>query len=331
MQTPADFSAHIAESRAKHIAPAIGAVWVANDGTLPTAMHGALPSLSMPHWHIGSCTKAMTATVFGRLVDRGLIGFETPLGDVLPERADQMTRAFRTMPMHAFLTHSSGIARDPAPSTFRALRRSNASATAQRLFLVADALKEQPKPDRGYSNLGYILLGAVIERVTGQSWEAALTRDVMIPLGIARFGFGPPNPLHLTGHRRLGKIWWPERGDNPQAYGPAGRVNLALVEWGRFLRAHFAGSPMLSPSTRERLHRPAKNGFAMGWLSRSYNGKRMLLHTGSNTAWFAQATLFPEQQVGIGVVCNAFDASVERAVGDLSTELIDRASGRTRS
>lgn len=326
MQTPADFSALVAESRAKHIAPAIGAVWAGADGTVATAMHGNLPSLAMPRWHIGSCTKAMTATVFGRLVDRGLIEFDTTLGEVFPERVDQMARAFRTMPMHAFLSHSSGIARDPAASTFRALRRSTASPRAQRLFLVAEALREQPKPERGYSNLGYILLGAVIERVTGQSWEAALTRDVMIPLGIARFGFGPPDPAHLIGHKRVGKIWWPVRSDNPEAYGPAGRINLALVEWGRFLRAHFAGSSLLSETTRQRLHRPAQNGFAMGWLSKTHNDKRVLVHTGSNTAWFAQATIFPDQRAGLGIACNAFDPSVERAVGDLSADLIDRAS-----
>ncbi len=329
MLMPADFSAYVAESRAKHIAPAIGAVWIGADGTLPLALHGALPPAAGPQWHIGSCTKAMTATVFGRLVDRGLISFDTTLAEALPPLADRMAGAYRDIPMHALLTHSSGIARDPAQSTFRALRRSTAPAAAQRLFLVEAALKEPPDLKQGYSNIGYITLGAVIERISNRSWEATLTREVMIPLGIARFGFGPPGLSQMSGHRRIKSVWHEERVDNPVAYGPAGRVHLALEEWGRFLRAHARPSIVLSEATRQRLHTPAKNGFAMGWLATHRRGRRVLLHTGSNTAWFAQATLLPDQGVGLGIVCNAFDPKIERAVGDLSRDLIDRAFSAT--
>ena len=327
METPPNFSARIAESRAKHIAPAIGAVWVGRDGTLPIAMHGALPSTGTPHWHIGSCTKAMTASIIGRLVDQGRIRFETTLAEALPELINRMAPAFRDTPLSAVLTHSAGIIRDPADSTFRALRRSTASASAQRLFLAGEALQSPPQTNRGYSNLGYIITGAIIEKITGRTWEAALSREVMIPLGIARFGFGVPGPSHPVGHHRLDDTWQQNRNDNPAAYGPAGRVNLALEEWGRFLRAHVRQTSFLSDATRRQLHHPANNGFAMGWLSTIRNGERMLVHTGSNTAWFAQATLLPDSGIGLGIVCNAYDEKVERAVGDLSMDLIGLVSG----
>jgi len=323
MQIPSDFSALIAESRAKHIAPAIGATWVGSDGILALTAHGALPSAKTPQWHIGSCTKAMTATVFARLVDRGLIRFETTLAEALPDLAERMAPGFHETPMHAILTHSAGIAKNPAQSTFRALRRSTASVVAQRRFVVTDALKESPKPERGYSNLGYIVLGAVIEQVTGQTWEAALAKEIMIPLGISRFGHGAPGLDHPAGHYRTGEFWTRDRSDNPTAYGPAGRVNLALEEWGRFIRAHLRKSDFLTDSSRTRLHTPAENGFAMGWIATSRGGKRLLLHTGSNNAWFAQATLLPDHGVGFGIVCNAYDPMIERAVEDLSLDLID--------
>jgi len=53
----------------------------------------------------------------------------------------------------------------------------------------------------------------------------------------------------------------------------------------------------------------------------------VLTHTGSNTAWFAQATLLPEQGVALGIVCNAFDERVEKAVTDLTHDLIDPKAG----
>lgn len=323
IEIPLTFASRVAESRAKRLSPAIGAVWVGPGRTLLRTLHGELPDTPAPHWHIGSCTKAMTATLFARLVDRGLLGFDMTLAEVLPELVDKIAPGFRNTSMRALLTHSAGVMRDPAQSTFRALRKSTAPISAQRRFLISHALKEAPQPKIGYSNIGYILVGAVIEKVTGLSWEDALARDVMQPLGISRFGFGGPGQDHPSGHRRVGVIWWPERQDNPEVYGPAGRVHLPLEDWGRFLDAHVRSSSFLSEGVRTTLHTPAENGYAMGWLPTEQNGERILLHTGSNTAWFSQATLLPDRGVGLGVVCNAYDARIEKAVGALSRELLE--------
>lgn len=323
MEAPPDFSDRIAESRAKHIAPAIGAVWIGVQGQIQTVSHGAMPSRGTSHWHIGSCTKAMTATLFARLVDRDLISFDTTLAEALPDLAGQMSPAFRNVRMRALLTHRAGVIRDPADSTFRALRRSNAPVDAQRRFLIVNALREVPRPQIGYSNVGYILLGAVIEKITGRTWESALAHDVFIPLGISRFGFGSPGARHLSGHRRIAGNWQQDRNDNPEAYGPAGRVNLALDEWGRFLRAHLQSTGFLSETARKTLHVAAEKTYAMGWLKRGRFGEPALLHTGSNTAWFAQATLLPARGAAVAIVCNAYDARVEQAVGELTDSLID--------
>ena len=326
MYVPADFVARIAESRAKHLAPAIGAVWIGSDGSIQSIEHGALTG-GTHLWHIGSCTKAMTATLLARLVDQGRIAFETPLAEALPDLAGGMMAEFREMPLSALLTHSAGIASNPALSTFVTLRLSTASVEAQRRFLAAQALREAPRRKAEYSNLGYIILGTVIETVTGLSWEAALSREVMIPLGIARFGFGAPGRDNPAGHRRRKDRWQPYRNDNPAAYGPAGRVHLALDEWGRFLRGHLRDGTFLSAESRARLHKSDARGFAMGWFHRRDGDERRLVHTGSNTAWFAQATLVPERGVGVGIVCNAYDERVEQAVSVLSRDLLDEDWG----
>ncbi len=322
MEIKREFDAWIIASRANSLVPAIGAVWVGSRGTLHSTMHGMLPRERIPRWHLGSCTKAFTATLFARLVERGRIGFETTLAEALPDLASQMTPVFQQTSVHTLLTHTAGVARDPALSTFRALRRSKASIIAQRRLIVSHALRETQHLDTGYSNLGYILVGAVIEEITGRPWEISLQQEVFDPLGISHFGFGGLGAGHLMGHRRLGEVWWPDRTDNPEAYGPAGRVNLSLRDWGHFLNAQLRPQGFISEAAQLRLHTPARNGFGMGWRAGSTAGRKYLTHAGSNTAWFARATLLPEQGVALGIVCNAFDERVEKAVDDLSRELI---------
>lgn len=323
MTLPADFSERIAESRARHLSPAIAAVAVTADGRMLTAAHGPVRPSDSLLWHIGSCTKAMTATLIARLVQTGRMSFDDSLGDALPDLADTMSAAFRATTLRAVLTHSAGLPSDPDEGTYRRLRTSGAPATELRRFLARKVLAEAPRAESVYSNLGYIVAGAAVERATGRSWEAMLAREVMVPLGIARFGFGPPGRGHPTGHRRREDRWRAYRGDNPPAYGPAGRVHLSMEEWGRFLRAHLRESGFLPAASLETLHSAAPNGFAMGWIVGEHGGERRLLHTGSNTAWFAQAMLVPGRGLGLGVVCNAYDSRIEDAVGDLCRALAD--------
>lgn len=322
MDVPTHFDARIAESAAKRLVPAIGAVWVGAQGRLHTAMHGRLPRDDSPRWHLGSCTKALTATLLARLVARDRISFDTTLAEALPDLAGEMHPQFRETALHAVLTHSAGVVRDPATSTFRALRRSTASIVAQRRLIVTHALREKPRPSIGYSNVDYIIIGAVIEQITGRTWEESLQHEVFDPLGISHFGFGGLGEGQLTGHRRLGTIWWPDRSDNPEAYGPAGRVSLSLRDWGHFLNAHLRPNGFLSPDLQQRIQTPAMNDFAMGWKVGQINGTKLLTHAGSNTAWFAQASVLPERGVALGLVCNAFDDRVEEAISTLTRDLI---------
>ena len=322
MEIPLDFEARIAESQAAELVPAIGAVWIGPSGNAYTAMHGKLPRNPIPRWHLGSCTKALTATLIARLVDQGRITFDTALAEALPELSAQMSPAFRATPIHALLTHTAGVVRDVQTDAFEALHHAKAPIIEQRRSIVAQTLGSDPRPEAGYSNIGYVVLGAVIENVTRTSWESTLQREVFDPLGIAFFGFGGLGAEQLSGHIRSGDIWWPFRGDNPEAYGPAGRVSLSLSDWGYFLNAHLRPGSFIETETLRRLHTPTQNDYAMGWRRETMDSDAVLTHAGSNTAWFAQATIVPARGIALGIVCNAFDQRVEKAVGDLTRDLL---------
>lgn len=75
-----------------------------------------------------------------------------------------------------------------------------------------------------YSNIGYILVGAVLEHISGKSWEDLITEKLFVPLGMNTAGFGPPQGSgQMCGHVLSGQQWTPmPQADNPAALGPAG-------------------------------------------------------------------------------------------------------------
>ena len=282
-------------------------------------------------WHIGSCTKAMTATLLARLQRRGLIDLGAGLREALPDVP--MHPAFAATSLRAVLRHEAGIRRDPHRSVFARLRESRASLPDQRRHVAALALADRPHRRAGYSNLGYIVLGAVGEAATGLSWEEAMTREVFAPLGMKTAGFGPPPLPGPVGHVRRGNRWrarppgpW---ADNPGLYGPAGRVHLSLTDWARFAAVHLeAGPPGYLPAALVReMQRRGARGHAAGWERGTMaDGAPFLRHVGSNTMWFADMVLVPEARIGAAIVCNAFDPALRAQVLRATEGLIEWAS-----
>ncbi len=168
----------------------------------------------------------------------------------------------------------AGLPANLSRATMKAAFLDTRPLREQRTDVTAAALARPPRrPGRFlYSNLGYIVIGAAIERITGLEFESALTTHVFAPLGISSGGFGPP-PL-LWGHEgrmlALGRLGLfdlgrggpvdPERAesDNPAIMSPAGRMHLTLADWAKFQRVFLdRGGGFLRPETVERLLTPA--------------------------------------------------------------------------
>ena len=282
-------------------------------------------------WHIGSCTKAMTATLLARLQAAGKVDLGAGLAEALPGLP--MHPSFSAMPLRAVLRHEAGIRRDPHWSVFARLRASRAPVRDQRRHLAALALAERPVTRAGYSNLGYIVLGAAIEAATGMDWERAIARDVFAPLGMAGAGHGPPPLPASVGHRWDAARWRPKPpgpwADNPGLYGPAGRIHVPLEDWARFAAVHLGvgSAEYLPPALLREMHRPGTHGYAAGWgAGTTADGARILRHTGSNTMWFADMRLLPAHGIGTAIVCNAFSASLRMQVLKAGDALLDDAS-----
>jgi CubicO group peptidase (beta-lactamase class C family) len=254
-------------------------------------------------FHIGSCTKAMTATVAARLVEQGKLRWETTLAEAFPQLKQAIHSDYHTVTLRQLLYHRAGLPEDraPDPALFLRLRSLEGEMRRQRLDATKLVLEKKPAsvPDAqfAYSNFGYIVAGAMLEQVAQRSWEQLLQEHLFKPLRMRTAGFGPPK--QVAGHN--GKPPQPRQFDNPPVLGPAGRVHCSLRDWAAFAQLHLRGArgektTLLRPESFAALHAdPYRQGYAMGWGVRQMDTKRILLHAGSNTLWFAVMQLEPER------------------------------------
>ncbi len=287
-------------------------------------------------WHLGSCTKAMTAVLLARLMEKNGPGWETPLAAALPEAAGPFHAGWTNVTLRHLVEHRAGL---PANLDWASFGRDGAPVAGQRIAVVRQALSAAPRTPPGsafeYSNLGYVLAGAAAERAAGVAWEEAVRREIFDPLGMKRAGFGGTGtpgeldqPWGHTGDGRAVKRNGPAM-DNPPVLGPAGRVHATLHDWALFIADQLRGArgaPALLPAAAyRRLHPPALGGtYAAGWQTaeREWGGGAVLTHAGCNTMNYAVAWVAPLRGFAVIVCVNQAGDRAAKAADEAASALI---------
>jgi CubicO group peptidase (beta-lactamase class C family) len=212
-------------------------------------------------FHLGSCTKAMTATLVAMLVEEGKLNWTTTLGELFADTVKPLHPAWEKVTLRQVLAHRAGLPLEPdglnpviglLRELMRPPRTLPGTLPQQRLEIARQALSRPPgiPPDTKfyYSNVGYVLAGAVLEQLTGRAWEELMCERLFQPLGISTGGFGAPATADKTdqawGHSPvLGKLLDPRkpRRGTPavlRARGPGTHDGYRL---GKIYRAPFAG------------------------------------------------------------------------------------------
>jgi CubicO group peptidase (beta-lactamase class C family) len=266
----------------------------------------------------------MTATLVALLVEEGRLRWDTPLAELFPDLAPGMDPGYRTATVEMLLHHEAGLPDDRWDVTHaRRMANLRGAPAHQRLEATRLAVARPPAYPPGtrnvYANMSFNILGAAVERLTGESWETQLKRRVFEPLGMAGAGFGSPaTPGEVDqpwGHAVRGV--WPkrlfsiERTPLPPAGAPAGNASMSMEDWARFAALHLDAlrgrCRLLSCASFERLHREHRrgSGFAGGWgVSRGPTGT-VLEHSGSDGWWFALAVLDSTSGVAYLAAANA--------------------------
>lgn len=342
----------LAPLRAEHELPALAGLVIKGGRTVGIAAVGSR-RLGSPEavtvddpWHLGSCTKAMTATLLGALVQDGALTFETTLGDVYADLAPGMEPAWRDVTVEQLLSHRAGapagLERDGLWTTL--FTDKERTLPALRRLVVETVTKHAPEFAPGsaflYSNGGVTIAGAVAEQVTGRAYEDLMRERLFAPLEMSRAGFGPPVGDAPRGHRPAGgglKVLVPVEpdafpADNPATIAPAGTAHAPLEDWARFALVHLRGARgdeglLLAPATFRSLHRPrGPEAYALGWgVGKFPDGGRLLTHSGSNTMWFATVVLAPDADVAVLVVSNCGGKPAEKGCGAAVKALLELA------
>lgn len=283
--------------------------------------------------HIGSDTKAMTATMIGSLIDEGKLSWDTTIATVFPDRAKKFDPGFRSVTLWQLLTHRAGL---PANGPWWMLG-SKRSTTDQRRVLMAGMLQNAPLTKPGtkfaYSNVGYALAGLMAEQVTGQPWETLMRKRLFEPLMMTSAGFGPPGTKGAIdqpwGHTGNAKKLEPRQEDNAPALGPAGTVHCTMADWARFAVLHLQaaqGKPrLLKAETFAKLQTPPPGSdYAGGWIviDRPWAGGRAFTHSGSNTMWYATIWIAPQRDFALLVATNAGSDEASDACNAAITGLV---------
>jgi len=274
--------------RERHQVPAMAAALVTSGGLQKVAAvgvrkRGTQVQVTMDDlWHLGSDTKIMTASLAAIMIEQGKLRWTSTVSEIFPERTPSFDPHLRDVSLLQLLSHRAGIA---ANLDYAALQKFG-SVHDQRLEAVKEGLSGKPVSSPGseflYSNLGYIIAGAMIERVSGEDWETGLRTYIFSPLAMDSAGFGglgtPGKIDQPWGHGLKGQP--ADRNgpdaDNPPVLGPAGRVHCTIQDWARFATDQLRGArgepALLKPEFYGMLQTTHFGGdYALGWGGRTYH------------------------------------------------------------
>ncbi|MDU9415898.1 serine hydrolase domain-containing protein [Pseudomonas sp. zfem005] len=297
-------------------------------------------------FRIGSLSKPITASLAMQLRERGALDLDTPLQSSLREfyvrsrfHTDQAA-ADRAITLRRLLSHQSGLPTDHLEGQVAKLPLPLGELPA---LASGTWLSHQPGTQTVYSNLGYALVGAAIERTSGCEFEACAQKSLLQPLDMRHASFlgnSGQQPYRARGYMK-GK---PSADLNIRDLS-AGSLWASPVDLSHFVQMVFAdgryqGRQVLQPASIQEMLHPQNVGNALdldcsiglGWFLGTYGdelatpGLRVVEHSGSTGDFNAQMTLLPEQRLGVVVLTNSDSAAaVTSQLASLSLRLLLQA------
>jgi len=282
--------------------------------------------------HLGSDTKAMTAVLIGQLIDKKHISLDSNMTELFPDLAKRMNPKMAKNTVRNLLDHNAGF---PHDLDWWSLDATKLSLPKQRRRAVEQALSVPPTTPIGqfsYSNVSYVVLGAIVEAKTGKSWEEIIKRNLFQPLKMETAGFGPPGTAGKVdqpwGHILQNGKLKPVQTDNAPVLGPAGRVHCSITDWSKFVAESMQsarGHPTLvSAETFKKMSMPMPGqDYAGGWIvtDRDWAGGLAMTHSGSNTTWYCTVWIAPKNNFAVMLATNfggdKVDSAVDEGIGSL--------------
>jgi CubicO group peptidase (beta-lactamase class C family) len=319
-----DLEARLPELIARHQVPAAqvavlagGEVTTAAAGVLnlATGVEATVDSL----FQIGSITKLYTASLVMQLVDEERVDLDAPVVTYLPELTLADPAVTAQVTLRHLLTHSSGIDGDHFPELGR-----GDDVVARYVESLADVGQSHPLGvTMSYCNAGFVIAGRIVERLTGQTWDEALTSRLLAPLGVTHSFTLPEDVIRFRsalGHFEEEGGWQPVgQWGLTRACGPAGLISATAADVVSFARMHIDGgrahdgTQVLSATSVSAMREPQVaipdphtmgSHFGLGWVMFDGDGPRMFGHNGGTIGQIAFLRMVPDAGVAVVLLTN---------------------------
>ncbi|MEO3888884.1 serine hydrolase domain-containing protein [Nonomuraea sp. B5E05] len=285
----------------------------------------------------GSLAKIYTATLVMQLIDSGDLDLDATVVSVLPEFATPDPEATKTITVRQLLSHTGGMTTDFYYDSGRGDDCLAKYVEAARSV----ALDVPPGTGFTYGGVGYVVLGRIIEVLTGQTWDQALKDRLFTPLGLEHSMTLPEEALRFRA--AMGHMGAPGQDPEPapawdlmpRGVAPGARVIVSAGDVARFAKMHLDGG-IAADGTRvlsadavaamqcRQVDSPDKwtvsaDGWGLGWTLHDWNGVFGFGHDGSAVTQHSYLRVIPD--AGFAVVLLANGGSFTRLYDDLVREL----------
>jgi len=288
----------------------MGTVLVARDGNvlLDKAYGMANLELDVPttpdtKFRLGSITKQFTAASILLLEERGKLKIDDRVKTYLPDAP----MAWDRITVRNLLNHTSGIPNFTALSDYNTVKLSPRSADAAVSAVRDRALDFGPGEQYNYSNTGYVALGDIIEKVSGQSYEQFLQENIFTPVGMKDSGYDSNTAIikrRASGYNRLPNGTYRNSGyinmTVPHAAGALYSTTRDLLKWEQAL---FAGK-VVTKASLDRMTTPFKNDYAFGLVSSLNKGRRIIAHDGGIDGFNTSMAYYPDTRIVVIALSN---------------------------
>jgi len=277
-------------------------------------------------FNIGSISKSFTALGVAQLVDQHLVDLDAPVIGYIPDLRLSDPQATQAVTLRQLLSHTSGLPADGQWPRQVPPTRDGIVSEFGSMPITA-----QPGTRFQYCSRCVVLAAYVLERITGQSWEAYTRTHIFAPIGMTMASFGPigleqapdrAQPYRYDGVMGQVPVPW-SRLQYLEPLAPAGGIDATVDEM-----AHYAllqlddgtmfGHRVLSTQMMAELHRPeiavgvdwrpaarAENlHYALGWFTAEVRGVHLVYHNGENPGFAAAVVLAPSSKAGVVVLTN---------------------------
>jgi CubicO group peptidase (beta-lactamase class C family) len=308
-----------------------------------------IPASTTAQFRIASMTKSFTAMAILMLRDAGKLNLDDPVERYIPEmKNQQLTHDAPVITIRNLLIHSAGFPQDD-PWGDRKLQETD---EALLMFLRQGiSFSNEAGTQYEYSNLAYALLGYIIKKISGMSYEQFIANAIWQPLGMKQVAMEytkVPAAELVQGYRRIDETFREEALLHDGTFGAMGGMITSIESFSQYVALHQAAWPArddvdrgpLKRSSLREMHQPScfvgnqgvttkAYGYGLSW-SRDDYARVFVGHSGGLPGFGSNWLIMPEQGVGVIFFANVTYANAEKVNQDVLAALIQSAELKPR-